>query len=102
MLLLYDKYICFESDSIYFRCWSEMIKQANDAMNCLYLLLIKWLKIYHGYENHFCKVWKSVKVTTMWMIVWCVNTSYSWVNFMAETSALYGDLVKLSTFTVHA
>lgn len=38
MLLLYDKYICFESDSIYFKCLSEMIKQANDAMNFVFII----------------------------------------------------------------
>lgn len=37
MLLLYNKYICFESDSIYFKCWSEMIKQVNDAMNFVFI-----------------------------------------------------------------
>lgn len=51
-----------------------------------------------GMKIIFCKVWKFVKVIIMWMIVWCVNISYFWVNFMVEISVLYGDLVKLFIF----
>lgn len=54
-----------------------------------------------GMKIIICKVWKFVKVIIMWMIVWCVNISYFWVNFMVEISVLYGDLVKLFIFIVY-
>lgn len=52
MLLLYDKYICFESDSIFLDADQKWLNKPMMQWTLSLLLLIKWLKIYHGYENH--------------------------------------------------